>query len=123
MVRPRNHSSMFSASPDIQAEFPSIGIKRSFLGPQLNPKIFRTKWKEATVVGLVGFVGPFLGWTAIAHYVLDWTGRSSWLGRSCPQPLVAVLYAVMLERFSSTNRSSHKHIYRNKQCACNYGGG
>jgi len=30
-------------------------------GAELDPKIFRTKWKESTVVGLVGFFGPFLG--------------------------------------------------------------
>ena len=32
-------------------------------GAELDPQIFRTKWKEATVVGLVGFFGPFLGAT------------------------------------------------------------
>jgi len=37
------------------------------------------KWKEATVIGLVGFFGPFLGCTAIAHFILHWTVRSSWL--------------------------------------------
>jgi glutathione-regulated potassium-efflux system ancillary protein KefC len=42
-------------------------------GAELDPKIFRTKWKESTVVGLVGFFGPFLGCTAVAHYVLHWT--------------------------------------------------
>ena len=30
-------------------------------GAELNPSIFRTKWKEAMVVVLVGFFGPFLG--------------------------------------------------------------
>src|SRR6266851_1690133 len=42
-------------------------------GAELDPVIFRTKWKEATAVGLVGFFGPFLGCTAVAHYVLHWT--------------------------------------------------
>ena len=37
-------------------------------GAELDPTIFRTKWKEALVVGLVGFIGPFLGCTAIAHF-------------------------------------------------------
>ena len=44
-------------------------------GAELDPIIFRTKWKEATAVGLVGFFGPFLGCTAVAHYVLHWTVR------------------------------------------------
>jgi multisubunit Na+/H+ antiporter MnhG subunit len=48
-------------------------------GAELDPVIFRTKWKEATVVGLVGFFGPFLGCAAIAHYVLHWAARPSWL--------------------------------------------
>jgi glutathione-regulated potassium-efflux system ancillary protein KefC len=65
---------------------------------ELDPLIFRTKWKEALVVGLVGFFGPFLSCTAIAHYVLHWTAKSSWLaGVALSTTSVAVVYAVMLE--------------------------
>jgi len=67
-------------------------------GAELDPVIFRTKWKEATVVGLVGFLGPFLGCTAVAHYLLHWSARSSWLaGVALSTTSVAVVYAVMLE--------------------------
>src|SRR6266542_2866504 len=67
-------------------------------GAELDPTIFRTKWQEASVVGLVGFFAPFLGATAIAHYVLHWTVLSSWLaGVSLSTNSVAVVYAVMLE--------------------------
>jgi glutathione-regulated potassium-efflux system ancillary protein KefC len=67
-------------------------------GAELDPVIFRAKWKEATVVGLVGFFAPFLGATAIAHYVLHWTVLSSWLaGVALSTTSVAVVYAVMLE--------------------------
>lgn len=67
-------------------------------GAELDPQIFRLKWKEATVVGLVGFFGPFLGCTAIAYFILHWTGRSSWLaGVALSTTSVAVVYAVMLE--------------------------
>jgi Kef-type K+ transport system membrane component KefB len=67
-------------------------------GAELDPVIFRTKWKEATAVGLVGFFGPFLGCTAVAHYVLHWTLMSSWLaGVALSTTSVAVVYAVMLE--------------------------
>lgn len=67
-------------------------------GAELDPQIFRAKWKEATVVGLVGFFGPFLGCTAMAYYVLHWTSRSSWLaGVALSTTSVAVVYAVMLE--------------------------
>jgi Kef-type K+ transport system membrane component KefB len=67
-------------------------------GAELDPAIFRAKWKEASAVGLVGFFGPFLGCTAIAHYLLHWSARSSWLaGVALSTTSVAVVYAVMLE--------------------------
>lgn len=67
-------------------------------GAELDPAIFRAKWKEASAVGLVGFFGPFLGCTAIAHYLLHWSVRSSWLaGVALSTTSVAVVYAVMLE--------------------------
>lgn len=67
-------------------------------GAELDPDIFRLKWKEATVVGLVGFFGPFLGCTAVAHYILHWSVQSSWLaGVALSTTSVAVVYAVMLE--------------------------
>ena len=67
-------------------------------GAELDPVIFRTKWKEAMVVGLVGFIGPFLGCTAVAHYILHWAVRPSWLaGVALSTTSVAVVYAVMLE--------------------------
>jgi Kef-type K+ transport system membrane component KefB len=67
-------------------------------GVELDPSIFRTKWKEASAVGLVGFFAPFLGATAVAHFVLGWSVRSSWLGGiALSTTSVAVVYAVMLE--------------------------
>jgi Kef-type K+ transport system membrane component KefB len=67
-------------------------------GAELDPVIFKTKWKEALTVGLVGFIGPFLGCTAVAHYLLHWSVRSSWLaGVALSTTSVAVVYAVMLE--------------------------
>ncbi len=67
-------------------------------GAELDPTIFRTKWKEATVVGLVGFFAPFLGCAAVAHYLLGWGRMASWLaGVALSTTSVAVVYAVMLE--------------------------
>jgi Kef-type K+ transport system membrane component KefB len=67
-------------------------------GAELDPAIFRTKWKEAFVVGLVGFFAPFLGAAAIAHFVLGWTVMASWLaGVALSTTSVAVVYSVMLE--------------------------
>ena len=67
-------------------------------GAELDPVIFKTKWREASVIGLAGFFGPFLGCTAIAHFVLHWSIMSSWLcGVALSTTSVAVVYAVMLE--------------------------
>jgi len=67
-------------------------------GAELDPVIFKTKWKEASIIGLAGFFGPFLGCTAIAHYVLHWAIMPSWLcGVALSTTSVAVVYAVMLE--------------------------
>jgi glutathione-regulated potassium-efflux system ancillary protein KefC len=67
-------------------------------GAELDPTIFRVKWKEAVVVGLAGFFAPFLGAAAIAHYLLGWSAGPSWLaGVALSTTSVAVVYAVMLE--------------------------
>ena len=67
-------------------------------GAELDPNVFRSKWKESTAVGLVGFFGPFLGAAMVAHYLLGWAWRPSWLaGVALSTTSVAVVYAVMLE--------------------------
>jgi glutathione-regulated potassium-efflux system ancillary protein KefC len=67
-------------------------------GAELDPNAFRAKWKEASALGIVGFVAPFLGCTAIAYWGLHWSVRSSWLaGVAMSTTSVAVVYAVMLE--------------------------
>jgi glutathione-regulated potassium-efflux system ancillary protein KefC len=67
-------------------------------GAELDPKVFQTKWKEATVVGLIAFFVPFFGCAAIAKYVLHWGSQPSWLcGIALSTTSVAVVYAVMLE--------------------------
>src|ERR1700676_174087 len=67
-------------------------------GAELDPAVFRIKWKEASLIGLVGFVAPFFGCTAMAYWVLHWDVRASWLaGVAMSTTSVAVVYAVMLE--------------------------
>jgi len=67
-------------------------------GAELDPGIFRSKWKEATAVGVVGFLAPFLGCGLLAHFLLNWSWRASWLaGVALSTTSVAVVYAVMLE--------------------------
>jgi Kef-type K+ transport system membrane component KefB len=74
-------------------------IMLTFLaGAELDPVVFRQKWKEATAVGTASFLLPFLGCAAAAYYVLGWGGRASWLaGVAMSTTSVAVVYAVMLE--------------------------
>src|SRR6185312_8004845 len=41
-------------------------------GAELDPAVFRLKWKEAATIGLASFLFPFLGCAAAAHYGLGW---------------------------------------------------
>lgn len=67
-------------------------------GAELDPDVFKLKWKEASAIGLAGFFAPFLGCAAAAHYLLQWDPRASWLaGVALSTTSVAVVYAVMLE--------------------------
>src|SRR5262249_61451261 len=67
-------------------------------GAELDPAVFKLKWKEAAAVGLASFLFPFLGCAAGAHYVLGWDVMPSWLAGVAMSPTsVAVVYAVMLE--------------------------
>jgi glutathione-regulated potassium-efflux system ancillary protein KefC len=77
----------------------SGAILLTFLaGAELDPDALRTKVKEVSVVGLVGFFAPFLGCAAAAYYVLGWDYRASLLcGVALSTTSMAVVYAVMLE--------------------------
>ncbi len=67
-------------------------------GAELDPQVFKLKWKEAGAVGLVSFFLPFLGCAAAAHFLLGWETMPSWLaGVAMSTTSVAVVYAVMLE--------------------------
>ncbi|MFO7651814.1 MAG: cation:proton antiporter [bacterium] len=67
-------------------------------GAELEPAILRRKLGEVTAIGLVGFFAPFLGCTALAHFLLHWGWRASLLaGIALSTTSMAVVYAVMLE--------------------------
>lgn len=67
-------------------------------GAELDPKVISSKKKEVFVVGLVGFIAPFLGCAAIARFILHWSVPASWLaGVALSTTSMAVVYAVMLE--------------------------
>ena len=67
-------------------------------GAELDPKVISSKKKEVFIVGLVGFLAPFLGCAAIARFILHWNPQASWLaGIALSTTSMAVVYAVMLE--------------------------
>src|SRR5262249_27836371 len=67
-------------------------------GAELDPDAVRAKWKEVSVIGLVGFFAPFLGCAALTRFVLRWSAQSSLLaGVALSTTSMAVVYAVMLE--------------------------
>src|SRR6185312_2902825 len=67
-------------------------------GAELDPAVFKLKWREAAAVGLASFFCPFLGCAAAAYYILGWEWMSSLLaGVAMSTTSVAVVYAVMLE--------------------------
>jgi Kef-type K+ transport system membrane component KefB len=78
----------------------SIGaVLLTFLaGAELEPRVIRTKWKEVFIVGIIGFIAPFLGCAAIARFLLHWGVPASLLaGVALSTTSMAVVYAVMLE--------------------------
>ena len=78
----------------------SVGaVLLTFLaGAELDPSVIRTKLTEVSVVGLVGFVAPFLGCAAVAHWIVGWGGQASLLaGVALSTTSMAVVYSVMLE--------------------------
>jgi glutathione-regulated potassium-efflux system ancillary protein KefC len=67
-------------------------------GAELDPAVFKLKWREATAVGLASFFCPFVGCAAAAYYLLGWEPMPSLLaGVAMSTTSVAVVYAVMLE--------------------------
>jgi Kef-type K+ transport system membrane component KefB len=67
-------------------------------GAELDPQVFKLKWREAASIGLASFFLPFLGCAAAARYGLGWEVMPSWLaGVAMSTTSVAVVYAVMLE--------------------------
>jgi len=67
-------------------------------GAELDPKVVSSKKKEVFVVGLIGFLAPFLGCAAVARFILHWNAQASLLaGVALSTTSMAVVYAVMLE--------------------------
>ena len=53
-------------------------------GAELDPRVIRTKWQEVLIVGIVGFLAPFLGCAAFARFILHWDPEPvGWRGWRC----------------------------------------
>lgn len=67
-------------------------------GAELNPDAMKTKIKEVSIIGLIGFSAPFIGCFLIAYYLIGWNLQASLLcGIALSTTSMAVVYAVMLE--------------------------
>ena len=74
-------------------------IMLTFLaGAELNPDAMKSKLKEVSIIGLIGFFAPFIGCSLIAYYLIGWNLQASLLcGIALSTTSMAVVYAVMLE--------------------------
>lgn len=67
-------------------------------GAELDPDVFRLKWKEAASIGVASFLVPAIACFAAAHYLLGWESSPSLLaGIALAATSVAVVYTVMME--------------------------
>jgi Kef-type K+ transport system membrane component KefB len=67
-------------------------------GTEIDPKVMRRHFWSAAGIGVVSFLGPYLGCLAYARYALGWTWPEAQIaGISLSTTSVAVVYAVMVE--------------------------
>jgi glutathione-regulated potassium-efflux system ancillary protein KefC len=92
--------SVFGVQEPWVKAFAGIGaIFLTFLaGAELDPDVFRMKWKEAAAIGVASFLLPAIGCWAAAHYLLGWDSSAALLaGIALAATSVAVVYTVMME--------------------------
>jgi glutathione-regulated potassium-efflux system ancillary protein KefC len=67
-------------------------------GAELDPDVFKRKWKEAAGIGAASFLVPSIACWAAAHYLLGWDSPAALLaGIALAATSVAVVYTVMME--------------------------
>jgi glutathione-regulated potassium-efflux system ancillary protein KefC len=92
--------SIFGVQEPWVKAFAGIGaIFLTFLaGAELDPDVFRLKWREAAAIGVASFLLPSVGCWAAAHYLLGWDNSAATLaGIALAATSVAVVYTVMME--------------------------
>jgi Kef-type K+ transport system membrane component KefB len=91
---------IFSAQEPWVKTLAGLGaIALTFLaGAELDPDVFKLKWKEAASVGAASFLAPAIGCWAVAYYLLGWESSPALLaGIALAATSVAVVYTVMME--------------------------
>lgn len=77
----------------------SGAILLTFLaGAELEPEALKKRFNEVSIIGIIGFLAPFIGAALISYYFLQWDLRASLLvGVALSTTSMAVVYSVMLE--------------------------
>ncbi|WP_442754587.1 cation:proton antiporter [Methylocystis sp. JAN1] len=93
------YSAFAVQEPWVKALAGTGAILLTFLaGAELDPDVFRLKWKEAAAIGTASFLLPSVGCWAAAHYLLGWENAPALLaGIAMAATSVAVVYTVMME--------------------------
>ena len=73
-------------------------------GAEVDPSVMKKKFKESMTIGVLSFLGPFLGVMAYAYYIAGWgLPQAEIAGIALSTTSVAVVYAVMIEtRYNQT---------------------
>ncbi len=67
-------------------------------GAELDPISLKAKLKESLIIGIIGFLTPFIGCTLLSRFALKWNMQASLLtGIALSTTSMAVVYSVMLE--------------------------
>ena len=79
------------------AAFASVVL--TFLaGAEVDVDQLRREWRPSVAIGLASFTAPFLAGTAVAYWLLDWSGKASAIaGIALSTTSLAVVYAVLVE--------------------------
>jgi Kef-type K+ transport system membrane component KefB len=73
-------------------------------GAEVDPDVLKRKFKESMTIGVLSFLGPFLGVMAYTYYIAGWSLPEAQIaGIALSTTSVAVIYSVMIE--SGYNRT------------------
>ena len=67
-------------------------------GAEVDPDVLKRKFKESMTIGVLSFLGPFLGVMAYTYYIAGWSLPEAQIaGIALSTTSVAVIYSVMIE--------------------------